>query len=411
MSKPLLLLSGHQVHQALWRPLQEHFDLMFGYPNVKQYAESIGLAETLALSEAMTVEAQERALNQTATLTHLAVLQLPIVTRAAAVHFNGQRPPALQQLGDWWPGYVMQQVSMIANVVAALDETIKKRPLAGCVVHEDVSLYTRVLVNWCNSRKIPTMHIPHAMCHLRADGGPDIHRETRAHYLGAAGAAMRAFYARNGHPLERIELIGAPQFEHYYQPDALPGRDEARRVLDVDGLVITYAATWGQTTALRGGFDDEINAGFASILDAAKRRGATLIVKVHPNGGDAEQFYAEGLQQAGVRGLVTRQHLNYVLRASDVLVSQGPSNVCVEAALAGVPSCYIQSEGYDFAHPAIPRGTTQDLAGTAGHAMDAMIDAALAWHDFDEFIEFYNGVHPAGGAIERAVDWLRELCL
>jgi hypothetical protein len=245
---------------------------------------------------------------------------------------------------------------------------------------------------------------------LRDDAGPDIHRETRATYLGAAGAAMRDFYARNGHPAESIELIGALQFEHYYRPGALPERDEARRVLDVTGTpemrgraVVTYAATWGQTTALRGGYDDEINAGIGAVLDYARRSDATLIVKVHPNSGSAEDFYAERMKQAQVRGLVTRQHLSYVLRASDVLISQGLSNVCVEAILAGTPACYIQSEGFDFAHPQIPRGSVFDI--------DGMIEAARAPQEWDGFLSFYNCAHPLGGAVEKAVDWLRMLCL
>ena len=403
MDKPLLLISGHQVHQALWQPLQESFDLMFAYPNVKQYAESIGVTKTLALSEALNVQAQERSLNQTALMTNAAVAQLPVIRQAVANNFNGTRPPALAQINEWWPGYLMQQTGMVSNVITALDEVGKVRPLIGCVVHEDVTLYTRALVNWCNAHGVKTIHIPHAMCHLRDDAGPDIHRETRAAYIGASGEAMRDYYARNGHPLGNIELIGAPQWDNYYQPGHLPERDEARRVLDVDGLVVTYAATWGQTTALRGGYDSEINAGINAVLDYAQRKSATLIIKVHPNAGTSENYYADRLQQAHVKGLVTRQHLAYVLRASDVLISQGPSNVCIESVMAGTPACYIQSEGFDFAHPQLPRGSVRD--------MDNMVEVARSPQDWSEFITFYNCVHPDGGSVERAVDWLRALCL
>lgn len=401
--KPLLLMTGHDVHRSLWKPIAESYDLCFVFPGAAQYAQGLGIVNCFGLNEAFTGNSQEKALAGTAALIANTVQHLPQVGQRLAERFNGQRSPALQTVEQWWAGYVLQQANMFAQVITSLDEVEQKRQPAGCVVHEDVTLMTRAVVNWCNARSIPTIHIPHAMCHLRPDGGPDIHRETRATWIGASGEMMRNFYAGSGHRVDRIELVGAPQWDYLYDTSALPTRQEARQVLDVDGLVVMYAATWSQTTALRGGFDEELDAGVRGVIRAANALGATLIINVHRSCAQGiEEFFAKQLEEGGGRGLVTRNHFNYVLRAADVCIAQGPSNVCLDALIAGTPACYIQSEGFDYAHPLIPRGSVDEASD--------LIAQALGVPDWSDLIAAYNVVHPIGGAVERCVEFIAAKC-
>jgi hypothetical protein len=408
--KPTLLISGHNVHQTLWPSLSAIYDLAFIYPGAAQYAAGLGIKDPFGINEAFTSQAQERALASTARIVSETVQHLPNVAARMAANFNGQRSPALESVEDWWAGYILQQANMLTQIVTALDEVQAKRPIVGCLVHEDVTLMARAPVNWCKARGIPTIHIPHAMCHLQPSGGPDIHRETRTDWIGASGTAMRDFYAGNpltsgagGHPADKIEIVGAPQWDYLYDASAMPTRAEARSVLDVDGLVVTYAATWSQTTALRGGFDDELDAGLQGVIKAAHDLGATLIVNVHRScASGIEEWYTKQVEAGGIKALVTRQHFNYVLRASDVVIAQGPSNVCLDALIAGTPACYIQSEGFDYAHPLLPRGSVREAT--------ELIAQALGVRDWGDLIKVYNDAHPIGDATQRCIEFIADKC-
>ena len=272
-------------------------------------------------------------------------------------------------------------------------------------MHEDVAPDTRSLVLWCKARGIPTIHVPHAACHLRADGGSDIHRESRSDWILASGEYERDFYVAGGHPMNRIAIVGAPQMDGLYADEVLPAQAEARRVLDIDNeRVICYAGTWSQTTAIRGTGLSEMNDGLHAVIDLTHEWQAVLIIKSHPNGGD-DKVYAQALRDTNTPGLITRHYLSYAVRAADVLVAQGPSNICIEAAILGTPSCYIQSEGFDYAHELPFRSNAEQLSIVAREARDSRGDPA--WQDF---IRLYNAAHPEGGAVEAVVEKVIELC-
>jgi hypothetical protein len=157
---------------------------------------------------------------------------------------------------------------------------------------------------------------------------------------------------------------------------------------------------------LRGGFEREHQEGLDAILKLAQAWDATLIIRQHPHdGSNTEAQYVEAMKQAGVGGLVTRQHGNYTLRAADVLIAQGPSNVCVDAAIAGVPSAYIQTSGFDFAHALPYRADAAEIGEAAHRAIESREDPA-----WGGFAQTYNDAHPHGGATERAVEQVMELC-
>lgn len=408
-TKPVLLLAGSQSTAGLWPRLAQTFDLCFLYPQAKDYAASSGVTNVLSLPDLFNGQVREQSMTDAARVIAGIYQHLDRIQDNALHSFNGNGPiGAFTEMRDWWPGYVLNHAQSTAMLLNALSWLQNTRTIAGYVTHEDVAPDTRTLALWCRRNGYPTIHLPHAPCHLLPGGGPDIHRETRCEWILASGAAMRQFYIENGHPADRIVVTGGVQWDALYDQTLAVSRERARRLLKVDGLVLTYATTWGQTTSLRGGFADELNDGLRAVVDLAKNWGATLIVKVHPNDGNQlDEHFVNALKSAGVNGLVTRQYLKETLAASDLLIAQGPSNVCLDAAIVGVPSVYIQTEGFDF-RTALPyRATLADLDLEAAAALDG---AQQRLDDWDGFVREYNDAHPKGGAADRVVDEILKLC-
>ena len=400
--KKVMLLPGHPVSQHYWKPLSEQYQLAFLYPQAASFADSMGL-KTLDLGKFFTPNAQEWANTETARA--MGHMQSPSNFGALAANLpdqlNGRLP-------TWWPGYVLMHMQSLAQRVGAMRELANQYPIAGCVLHEDVAPDTRSMALWCKARGIPTVHVPHATCHLKPDAGPDIHRETRTDWIAAGGEGMARWYAATGFTPERIGIVGAPNFDWLY--DDPTTRDTARRVLSLadDDVAVVYATTWAQTTGLRGEWQAEHEAGLAAILALALAWKAKLIIKLHPNdGGNAagDQALIERMKTAGVAGMVTRSHPQFVLRAADVLIAQGPSNICVEAAIAGTPSAYIQTEGFDYSHPLPFRSDSEGLEQAALMARDSRGDPA-----WQEFARFYNAAHPDGNAGERVAEFVGRIC-
>ena len=177
--------------------------------------------------------------------------------------------------------------------------------------------------------------------------------------------------------------------------------------LKADDLVLTYASTWTQTTGLRGGWDIELNTGLKAVVDLAVKKNARLIISIHPHAGQGtDEAYAQVIRAANIGGLVTRAHRNYTLRASDVVIAQGPSNVCIDAAILGTPSAYLRTDGFDYEHELPYRCDPDDLEIAVNAALSSKDDPR--WQDF---IREYNDVHPRGGASGRVVDVVKEKCL
>jgi hypothetical protein len=153
--RPLLLISGAACTQPLWPGLAERYDLV-------------------------DPDLQEHIANQAVTLAARVVGGMDTVTARVATAYPERAPDALNgHLGDWFPGFAHHLLGGAVAVLAQLERLAGMGGrIAGCVTHEDVSLDTRALVNWCNARGIPTLHVPHAPCHL-LPGVTDIHRQTR----------------------------------------------------------------------------------------------------------------------------------------------------------------------------------------------------------------------------------------
>lgn len=411
--RPILLISGGPVTEPLWAGLAETYDLAFLYPQAAQAAGSLGLPAAALNSIAdppLAEAAQAAALKLTARVIN--------AEDAIAAKFSAEFAAlGASQLGAgvgaWLGVFAHQIISAQVGVAAQLERLAGTgRRIAGCVTHEDVSADTRALVAWCNRMGLPTIHVPHAPCHL-LPGVPDIHRQTRARYIAASGPAVARFYAEAGHDPKRIGTTGNPAWDGLYGD--VPGRDEARRVLAIDpphtqgarhaGPVLCYMTTWGQTTSLRSDFEREFAAGWAAVLAEAQKIGAYVCVLVHwhDNRPGVEERYEAALKDAGVPGLVTKHHKLYVLRAADCLVAQGPSNMLIEAAILGTPGCYLQTPDFDYATALPYRGTPETIGAAIGQAL-------AGGAEWDGFVSQYNAVHPHGGAVENVVGLVREIC-
>jgi hypothetical protein len=133
---------------------------------------------------------------------------------------------------------------------------------------------------------------------------------------------------------------------------------------------------------------------------------AALLITLHPNdGGGADEFYLNALKESGVDGLVTRFHLPYIAAAADALIAQGPSNLCIDAAIQGVPACYLQTDGFDYRHALPYRSGRDDLLETIQRTLDSRGEPR--WQDF---VLAYNSAHPTGDASSAIADWIDTLC-
>lgn len=399
--KPVLLLTAGGNLSPLAPALAEHYDLIY----VAQGAPDWG-APGLALLQLADADVRERADTAAAQLTAQAVAGLPTVAERLAATLPAAHPAALNsQLPGWFAGYAMRSFQWQALYLETLARVARERRIAGLLVHEDVGPDTRTAVLWARAQGLPTVHLPHAACHLMP-GLLDIHREARAEYVLSSGPYMDRFYQAARVAPEKILPVGVPAWDGYYGQD-LPSQAESRQVLGIpaEAPVVLYGTTWGQTTSLRSRFEAEFRETEDAVLALAKARGAFLVINLHPNEAPGNvQYYVERLQAAGVRGLVTPNHGGYCTRAADVVIKHGPSNFCIEAALIGRSSCYIQTEGFDFEHPLPPRGRAADLPRLVDEAL-----AQPAWL-WQKFISTYNVVHPDGGATERAVEAVLALC-
>lgn len=406
-NKRWLLISGAPIQQALWKPLAQRYNLCFVYDGVNEYAESVGVkAENL--NRYITAEVTERSLNEAAHFAAKSVKQMPIIHQRFTERLNGNTPDSIKESSDWFPGYLLQKSQQIAMMVGAVDVFSSTHDIAGCVVHEDVAPDMRAIVAISRAHGWPTIHLPHAPCHLRDDGGPDIHRHTRAEWIGASGPRVAEFYRDNGHDPSKITIVGGSQWDGLYNSFTHVDRVEARRVLDIpiERIALWYGATWYQTTALRGGYESELKRGLMAVIDVVKRMNAWLMITLHPNDGTAaEKYFSEALKEENIDGLVTRFHIPYIAAAADALIAQGPSNLCLDAAVQGVPSCYLQTDGFDYRSELPYR--------SQGDALEFIVRKTLDSRDnprWQDFVSEYNVAHPDGNASERIAEWIGELC-
>ena len=402
--RPTLLITSNHTIQPLWVGLSEFYDLCI-VGQQAPLATDMGLEGAFPLVKYVNPDIQEAAINESyrvAAKLHEPEMSGSLVERVSGASEQLQR----DKVGRWWPAFAGERVRQIAMLIGMIEGLIAERQVAGCIVHEDVTPEMRAMVMFCKARGIPTIHIPHANCFYVGEKW-DIHTESIADYIAASGTHAKEFYEKWGYK-GAAKIVGSPQMDKWYGVG--PTRKESREVLGIgeNDFVIIFATSWWQLTSARSRFDVEYNESLQQMLKAAKEMKATLVIKMHPGESQGkENFYVEQMKASGVNGCVTHSYNEYVLRAGDVLISHGPSNICVEAAILGLPCGYFPTEDFGFDGGPIAIDGQMDVVGaieTTGRVV------AGKW---DSFAHRMNDVHDsldAGTARERTVDFIREVC-
>jgi hypothetical protein len=367
---------------------------------------------------------QESAINVAYDLAMRTQQGMSLVNSVIDEAFEHNIPENLQptKTNQWWPSMIGEHLRNEASIVLMLEALVNERKVVGCVVHEDVTPDARTIVLWCKSHGIPVVHVPHANCFYTGDGW-DIHTESISDYIAASGEHEREFYThwdKRWSEEGRIRLCGVVQLDGWcHAEDNKPSRWEARRVLDItnngevdmDSFLLIYASSWEQLTNTTGGFEGQMEESLRQAFEAAKELGAILCIKMHPGEVQGtEQVYLNAAKQYNIKCMITRQFNEYVIMAATdghgALLSHGPSNICISAAMVGVPSAYMLTDDFEFPFPGpVPVYP----GGNATHAikMAMQLDRGKTW---DLFAKNCNDAYPEGNAKERITQFVVDVC-
>lgn len=274
------------------------------------------------------------------------------------------------------------------------------------IVHNDVEPATRLAALWAKARGVPCLHVPHSPAYQdvnRGAPGTDIHDMITASNLAAAGPYQAEWYKTRGMPDAAIEITGSPQFDKWAAVELDQRLARQRLGLPLTRPVVVYASTWPQATNALGAHD-EWAFSYLNFLQGVKGMPVEVVVKLHPNGGQANhQWHYQQAQEAGVTPYLTHLYNNEILTAADLVICYGASNLLLEAAhIPWVRLATIHGYAQDDEIYKMP-----DLAPR--HFSQA-IKSLLAEQppDYGELIAKYLGWR-RGGATERVIEYARGL--
>ncbi len=333
MSKKVLLSGGPETIKIARKLHEDGLELYTVMPNVAQDLKALDLPVKSLADIATTPLMEEARLS--------AALILKDVARMEFVQ-DGLHPNVHKWLNTALPLWSTEHLSDLALLVITLDELHPDI----VVVHNDTEPILRTVSMWARERKVPCLHVPHSI-YINSEGvgkpGTDIHDIVTSSHICVAGHYQAQWYVQRGVKKEQLLVTGLPQFDHWYTIKT--NRQLAIDLLNIDPDLptIVFAGTWNQGTNLRG-LEDRTLPFYEAFLEAIKDQPWNIIIKTHPRGNN-DDFHLKLARDANVRCLVTGQYLELALQVGDVLLSQGPSNVIIEAALMNLPS--IVNEGFE----------------------------------------------------------------
>jgi CDP-glycerol glycerophosphotransferase (TagB/SpsB family) len=198
---------------------------------------------------------------------------------------------------------------------------------------------------------------------------------------------------------DKVVVTGLPQWDGWAQE---PDKEWARRALrlDADKPVVAFMSSWPQATSALG-IHDVLGKSYEAFLNASLGADWQAIVKLHPGSSqELANAHIEAAREKDARCMVTPQYLEFVLTAADLIVTAGPSNVSIEAAMIGVPSVSV------CGYPDDDEVLTVDPSDLA----DAIEEGLSREVDLSRFVEKY-AYRNDGKATERVVELVREICL
>lgn len=248
---------------------------------------------------------------------------------------------------SWIPAVALGNLPDVLAHLRIMDAYADTTNIVGIVLHEDVTPKYKALALWGKARGIPVIHVPHANCFIQTR--PDVHDESVSDWILATSPYMREWYKDRGFKADCIKIVGFPAWDGW--ADFQVDKGIARRVLqlDEDKPVITFCTGWPQRTNIVDDHD-MLEAAASITLSTVKDNDWQMIWKLHP--GDAPEQEARCTKMAAsyrVPAAITRDHLQLSIRAADLVLSAGPSNILVEAGLCDRAPALFNLRGYGFA--------------------------------------------------------------
>ena len=310
-------------------------------------------------------------------------------------------PAVAKFYNDNLVAYLYQRLENIFNIWSALD--VLQPNLI--IVHNDVEPMNRLLAFWAKSSNKPCLHIPHAV-YLDNDGrgaiGTDVHDLVTPSHIAVAGPYQANWYIKRGANPDHVYLTGLPQFERLanWQME----RERACRLfkLQPEIPIVTYKSSWRQDTNLSG-CHDGVEESFLAFLAVAKQLpDIQYIVSCHPRGNNLD-WHKQQVEAAGVKAIVTQDHLDVLLACTDVLISYGPSNVILEAAAYGNMHLIVTNDSQAFSNDSeIIKCTNLQLYETLLQVLQKPLP------DYRKFVAKYL-YQKDGKNIERLIGLIKEL--
>lgn len=391
---PILLTVGGPSQQTLWEPIGDKFRILFGDHKACLLAQNDGVYSS-SVDQATDNQMVEYTKSKSFWLADAALDHLAEKNGFIEDHPH-LRPPLLD---DWAPGFLFNRAAEVVLRTLAIERMQEEEgEIVGIFLHEDVTSHGRFYAEWGHSMGLPVLHIPHAN-HFVAPGTGDVHCQISSDKIAVYGPYMRDWYLGCGATEDMLTIVGAPQFDKFYDKERLPSKDTARLALDIepDEFVIAYATTWGQGTSL---FEYDLNWSTHRVLQAAERMNARLIFKVHPGAeSEAEDEFVHDLLAYNLRGNVTRHHNEHILLAADVLICQGPSNLGISANIVGTPIAELMVSSARFPEK-------YGIPATWGDGLEDCIEETIKLGKNEDFIAEMDAGE--GQATEKAVEWILE---
>jgi hypothetical protein len=304
------------------------------------------------------------------------------------------------QITQWFPNATYESMIYAIGRIIALERIVGEHGIDGVLTHEDVSMDGRVLAQLGAHNGVKVVHIPHANYFISPTEG-DIHATTKADALGVYGEYMKDWFIRAGVDPAIITVIGAAHWDKMYEDSERISKEHARRCLGLDQEkpVYTYASSWAQDTNAWGRGEKDLIDSMRWVLDTAKQEGAELVIKLHPHQPkESVERYASVAQEAGIKLKLTSHYNAHTLKAADVVITQGSSNLAVEAGIMGVPVVEMFQPGTRYPEK-------YDIPGTWGDDLTEQVARAM-----DEGVneDFVKDMSMGPGATERAKAYVKE---
>jgi O-antigen biosynthesis protein len=396
-----ILISGAPAVQALVPLLSKQYDLCFIVGQNAQTAKQYGIQNVISIDELAGPLVAEHIWTEGARLVKKLDWQQTLRKFA---------PP----LKDWFIGWALRQWVQHIVWIDQLEAVRSKVDVAGLIVHEDVTQQMMTSVRWAKLHGIPSLQVTHG---TYGDPGQEIDMtlECRLHadYLSCCGPLQKEWFVENGVEPDRIRVNGMPLYDRWLliPKDKQLARTQLR--VPQDRHLIGYIASWCADYEDKSSLQ-RLEKVYRAYLEACKRNGWTIAVKVHPAGESNKQqnveWHGKIAQELGVHGAISATNNEVFMQAVDCWISAVPSSFCTESAISMVPSTSIWGGLTDSGWPCIMSPEEDMVAQIECACKRMMTDEWKDEHEADRQKHVYGKNYLSDGrAAERVCRWVNEI--